>query len=69
MITNEFVELCPKQDPDIYFKLDLLCVCEMSVTPVSSTLFLPQAEARSLLIKHRYLVKYPAPTDAENHLQ
>lgn len=43
LIINEFdpAGLCPKQDPDIYFKCDLLCVFEMSVTPVSCALFLP----------------------------
>lgn len=36
------VGFCPKQDPDIYFKFDLLCVFEMSVTPVSCPIFFPQ---------------------------
>lgn len=70
LIINEFdhMGLCPKEDPDIYFKFDLLCVFEMSVTPVSFTLFLPHNEVCSLLIKHWYLVKCSASADTESHL-
>lgn len=40
-IINEIDQLglCPKLDPDIYFKFDLLCVFEMSATSVCCALF------------------------------